>query len=130
MEEVVLNRFASTKNETLGDLIYRGKVVAKTLELPWKNNTNRVSCIPVGIYPVIRRRSAKYGLHFHVQNVPKRSYILIHNANYYWNLLGCIGVGETHKDINSDGDLDITNSKVTMNKLLAILPDKFYLKIV
>ena len=52
-----------------------------TLELPWRENRPCVSCIPPGTYPigwrVTRRRST-----YHIRNVPKRSYILIHSGNY------------------------------------------------
>jgi Family of unknown function (DUF5675) len=128
-DKVFLNRFKSEKTQTLGDLIYMGKVVAKTMELPWLGNANRISCIPVGTYKVERRRSQKYGIHFHVTGVPKRSLILIHHANYYHDLLGCIGVGATHVDIDKDGYLDITSSKAKMKELLRILPQTFDLVI-
>jgi len=111
------------------NFIYMGKVVAKTMELPWLGNANRISCIPVGTYKVERRRSQKYGIHFHVTGVPKRSLILIHHANYYHDLLGCIGVGATHADIDQDGYLDITSSKAKMKELLRILPQTFDLVI-
>lgn len=129
MRTVFLNRYKEDKVQTLGEMVYDGQVIAKTLELPYKANQFRVSCIPLGCYTVVRRRSAKFGNHFHILDVPNRDYILIHNANYYWNLLGCIGVGKDHKDINRDGYLDITDSRKTMTKLLAILPQTFYLVI-
>jgi len=129
MKTVFLNRVKEDKVQTLGEMIFEGQVIAKTLELPYKSNQFRVSCIPLGCYTVVRRRSAKFGNHFHILDVPGRDYILIHNANYYWNLLGCIGVGKEHRDINKDGYLDITDSKTTMTKLLAILPQTFYLVI-
>ena len=124
-KEVFINRFSSEKVQTLGDLIYDGKPLCKTLELPWLNNASRISCIPPGKYAVVRRRSAKYGEHFHVTGVPRRSLILIHNANHYHQLLGCIGVGRTHTDIDGDGNRDITHSRATMQMLLRTLPQSF-----
>lgn len=129
LEEVVLKRFKYDDKQVLGTLHYKGKEVAKTLELAWNNNNPRASCIPKGNYKVIRRKSAKYGNHFHILDVPRRSYILIHHANYYWNLLGCVAVGKAHIDINNDGYLDVTSSKPTMTKLLKELPLEFNLKI-
>lgn len=126
-DKVYLNRTKEQKLQTLGELLYQGKVVAKTIELPWKSNKNRISCIPTGIYQVVRRKSAKYGDHFHVLNVPGRSYILIHHGNYYNDFLGCIGVGASHADINGDGFLDVTSSKAKMRELLRLLPQKFEL---
>jgi Family of unknown function (DUF5675) len=129
MKQVFLNRFKGDAKQTLGELLFEGKEVAKTLELAWNNNNNRISCIPTGVYKVVRRKSAKYGNHFHVTNVPKRDFILIHNANYHYQLLGCIAVGRQHLDINKDGFLDVTESKNTMAKLLKLLPLEFELVI-
>lgn len=129
MEEVIIKRFKYDDKQVLGIMYYKGKEVAKTLELAWNNNNPRASSIPKGSYKVIRRKSAKYGNHFHILDVPKRSYILIHNANYYTQLLGCVAVGKDHADINKDGYLDVTSSKATMTKLLKELPLEFNLKI-
>lgn len=129
MEQVFLNRFQQDQKQTLGELLFNGQEVAKTLELAWNDNNNRISCIPTGIYKAVRRKSAKYGNHFHITNVPKRDFILIHNANYHYQLLGCIAVGKDHSDINKDGYLDVTQSKLTMQKLLKLLPLEFELVI-
>jgi len=127
--EVILKREKSDDKQTLGTMFYKNIEICKTLELAWNNNNNRISCIPKGNYKVIRRRSLKYGNHFHVLDVPKRSFILIHNANYHYQLLGCIAVGTKHVDINKDGYLDIQQSKKTMQILLKTLPLEFTLKI-
>ncbi len=100
-----------------------------TLELPWKDNKLRVSCIPCGTYLVKKRKSAKYGWHFHITDVEGRSYILIHNANYFHQLKGCIAVGNSHTDIDGDGLRDVTSSKSTMKQLNRLLPDEFELTI-
>lgn len=55
METVTLKRTSTNAFETLGDLIYKDAIVAKTLELPYSNNVHRVSCIPKGRYKVVRR---------------------------------------------------------------------------
>lgn len=73
-----------------------------TLELPWKDNTPRLSCIPTGSYSAAIRQSPKFGLTYHVKNVPGRSYILIHSGNFAGdreqglktNVLGCILLGK------------------------------------
>lgn len=64
-----------------------------------------------------------------IQNVPMRSNILIHVGNYTSDILGCILVGDSARDINNDGTIDVTNSKATMYKLLALIPDKFLVRI-
>lgn len=95
-----------------------------TLELPWKKNRKRVSCIPEGRYNVRKRHSAKYKDHLHILDVPDRSFILIHEANYVRQLLGCIAVGENRVDIDNDGLIDVTNSIATKKKLLSFLPQQ------
>ena len=132
METVTLIRNKvqqSLNTQTLGTLWYKGKQLCVTLELPWNNNMKRMSCIPTGTYTVVRRTSKKYGEHFHILNVPNRSLILIHHANYHYDLLGCIGVGKNFAFINKDAHLDITASRDTMKMLLKELPDTFNLKI-
>lgn len=100
-----------------------------TLELPWKDNATQVSCIPEGIYQVQTRKTDKFGLHYHVQNVPGREWILIHSANYVYQLLGCIIPGSRFVDLNKDGIPDITDSKATLNRLLAAVGKEFTLNI-
>lgn len=124
-----LTRTSSSPVQTLGDLfIYEnGKEIykCKTLELAWKNNEQKTSCIPTGRYSVVKRFSDKYKDHFHLTNVPGRSMILIHSGNHFTHTLGCILVGTAHTDINTDGHLDVVQSGATMQKLNQILPAAF-----
>ena len=101
----------------------------RTLELPDEKNQIRISCIPCGEYEVIKRWSEKYGDHFHILEVPDRDYILIHSANYYTQLLGCVAVGFSHTDIDGDGYRDVTNSRKALEKLNEHLPKRFDLTI-
>lgn len=130
---VQIKRTVHGTRQTLGELtVYLGQQVVyqcKTLELPWLNNAPQKSCIPAATYKVVKRRSPKYGDHFHILEVPNRSYILIHAANYVKQLLGCIAVGKNHVDINGDGLRDVTNSQNTIKMLNSILPDQFELTI-
>ena len=62
-----------------------------SIELPWKDNHARVSCIPEGRYELVKRWSPKFNRHLQVMNVPQREYILIHPANDAMHeLKGCI----------------------------------------
>lgn len=62
-----------------------------TIELPWKNNQARVSCIPEGRYELVKRWSRKFHRHVQVLDVPERKNILIHPANEALHeLKGCI----------------------------------------
>ena len=131
---VKIQRIQKDDFQTLGILtIYDDnnfpKWECRTLELPDKDNQSRISCIPEGTYTVVKRNSAKYGDHFHIKDVPNRSYILVHNANYKRQLLGCIAVGLSHTGIDGDGHRDVTRSKSTLKDLNRELPDTFQLEI-
>jgi hypothetical protein len=76
---------------TNGELLYMDRLVTYTIELPWKNNLARVSCIPEGRYELIKRWSLKFNWHLQIMNVSQRSFILIHPANDATReLKGCI----------------------------------------
>jgi len=99
------------------------------LELPWLDNTFQKSCIPEGIYIVKTRKTAKFGRHFHIQNVPGRTYILQHAGNYTRQILGCQLPGDRLTDINKDDIIDILNSRRTLDQMLAILGNEYELHI-
>jgi hypothetical protein len=132
-EKLVILR-SNFDRQTLGNMLVMSDTEVlfqcKTLELVWKNNERKQSCIPEGAYEVVKHESPTFGACFWIKNVPNRAEILIHPANYYSDLLGCVGVGQAHTDINGDGLRDITNSKKTMETLLKLLPSKFKLEIV
>ncbi|CAD0000494.1 DUF5675 family protein [Flavobacterium chungangense] len=78
-------------NGTNGRLEYEGKLICFTIELPWKNNIQQVSCIPEGEYFITKRYSRKFGWHLEVLQVASRSFILFHPANNALRELnGCI----------------------------------------
>ena len=120
--------------QTLGTLVLtddEGNKIynCKTLELPWLDNKRNESCIPLGNYKVVARQSARYNKHYHILDVPGRSFVLIHIGNYYTQTKGCILVGKSISDINSDGYLDVTNSKSALQELLKLAPNGFDLEI-
>ncbi|MCH4824292.1 DUF5675 family protein [Gramella lutea] len=133
--KVLIERIIDDGTQTLGRLFVLDKNNAikyqcDTLELSWKENKNRISCIPEGEYTVLKRFSKKFKNHFHITKVEGRSYILIHSGNFYSQILGCVLVGNDLKEINGDGRLDVVNSRETLADLLGILPGEFKLKIV
>jgi hypothetical protein len=103
--------------QTLGELQI-DNFKCYTLELGWNNNEKRKSCIPDGTYRVVKHKSPKFGLTFWIKDVPNRDAILIHAGNFHRHTLGCVLVGDNHRDTNGDGLLDVVNSKKTMEKLL------------
>ena len=96
--------------------------VCKTLELPWLNNTSGTSCIPEGKYKLAFVRSPRFQRNmWRVMQVPGRDGILIHSANFDRQLKGCIAPGLTAADIDGDGVIDVTSSKVTLKRLEDVL---------
>ena len=76
---------------TNGALLLKGEQICATIELPWKNNQHRISCIPEGRYALKKRYSPKHGWHLELMEVPNRQWILIHPANNaVTELEGCI----------------------------------------
>jgi hypothetical protein len=76
---------------TNGKLECEGKLICNTIELTWKNNETRVSCIPEGKYFIKKRYSQKFQWHLEIENVQNRSLILFHPANNaLQELNGCI----------------------------------------
>jgi hypothetical protein len=76
---------------TNGILEFEGKFICKTIELPWKNNETKVSCIPEGKYFIRKRYSKRFQRHLEIINVKNRSLILFHPANNaLQELNGCI----------------------------------------
>ena len=76
---------------TNGRLECEGRFISYTIELPWKKNEKRVSCIPEGKYFIKKRYSNKFKWHMEIVDVSNRSLILFHPANHAQNELnGCI----------------------------------------
>jgi hypothetical protein len=76
---------------TNGKLECEGKLICKTIELPWKRNQTKVSCVPEGRYYIKKRFSNKYNWHLELVGVSNRKLILFHPANNAQKeLLGCI----------------------------------------
>lgn len=123
MQSILLSRQAGTEQGTPGKLIIDGKEFCKTLELPWKDNLNGVSCIPTGRYIC----SVTYSQHFHrrlylVKNVPGRSGVRIHSGNFAgsapWksHVLGCILLGSAFGKLNNQ--LAILGSRNTVKRFV------------
>lgn len=89
---LTLTRYAYCETHTAGRVAFDNFRI-HTIERPWLGNKPFKSCIPAGSYRVERRESVKFGSHWHVQDVPERSLILIHAANYASELSGCIAPG-------------------------------------
>ncbi len=115
---LTIERKLSTDNCTMGYLVISGEVVCYTLELPWKDNRNNISCIPVGTYNGILRYDKKDGWRVQLENVPGRTGVQIHMGNYTREIAGCILIG-------TDGKIDDC-SVFNSSKAYSRLKNAFY----
>jgi hypothetical protein len=92
LSEIVLNRFCYHPQGTLGKIELEDEVFW-TIERPWLDNRPNVSCIPIGLYPMERRVSPRFGETWYMPDVPDRTWILMHVANFPKDVQGCIGIG-------------------------------------
>lgn len=90
MMNLVLKR-TYLMNGTNGCIYHNDVLICRTIELPWRENKQSVSCIPEGIYKLRKRYSTKFNWHMEIIGVINRSIILIHPANNAAKeLKGCI----------------------------------------
>jgi hypothetical protein len=132
---LILERQNADSVQTLGTMYVvnegdRIQYKCWALELPPRKNKKMISSIPIGSYDVVKRWSKKYGNHLYIKDVKNRSFILIHSGNTYLHTKGCILVGNDLGFVNQDEHLDVLNSKVTLKKLLELLPEKTRIMIV
>ncbi len=121
---VLLARLYETKDGTFGALSINGIKVCVTVERPWKNNDNGVSCIPAGTYKFTRFKSPHNGDCFLLQGVPNRDMIEIHAANVASQLKGCIAPGKSFAVFPEfEGAQGVTSSKLTLLTLFDLLPN-------
>jgi hypothetical protein len=115
--ELILERTYVSRLPTNGNLLYQGKLICHTLELPWNNNEHNISCIEEGTYEINRCFSTKFDWHFILRNVTNRKFILIHPANdAIKELKGCIAPVEELLRLGIGN-----NSKHAMQKLCLLL---------
>jgi len=133
----VLYRIEDSEFQTLGTLIlFKGleKIFeCKTIELAWKHNKNNISRIIGGgqKYKLSYYKSPSKGDTYLFDGTINRDYVEIHSANFANQILGCIAVGSNFSDINRDGNLDVVNSKKTLEQLITATKKKdIYLTII
>jgi len=107
--------------------MYAGDWNCYTIERPWKNNRPNVSCIPEGKYTCQPFSGTRFQDVVQVMNVPDRSYILIHAANFPQDVEGCIGVGSSF--VSDALEPAVYNSKRTLADFFDVVGYEFYLTI-
>lgn len=116
---------------SFGELFYRGKKIACTVEREWLQNKSNVSCVPGGRYKLTAHSGEKYKNTFALNNElkevthygsSKRTVCLFgHAANYPHQVKGCVGFGDGFMQL-SEG-LGVTNSDTTTKKILKFIRD-------
>lgn len=137
MPTLFVNRKTSNSGGTTSEVVY-GSKKWHGLEPPWLDNAPFLSCIPAGVYRLIRYRSPKYGncLAFIGGSVCldkrlidghliTRFACLVHGANYSRQLQGCLAIG---LKASPDGDPQtghpaVWSSKLALSELLRALPE-------
>lgn len=117
-----VRRLTQTDFATFGELVIHGDAVCKTLELPWKDNANGVSCIPAGTYWVEREFSPAFKRDlFELKDVPHRSECKFHPANVPHELKGCIALGEDYGTVG--GEDGVVRSRAAVDTFMALYAD-------
>jgi len=123
MRDTDLFRLRRSDQGTEG-LLVAGDFNCRTLELPWRENQQQISCIPPADYKVEIRLSNKYGRIYWVRQVPNRSYILIHSGNYAGDtskgfkshVMGCILLGKKSGFLG--GQVAVLNSRIVVRQFM------------
>lgn len=121
---MVLMRIEETDQGVFGHLLVDMKD-EKGTKFDCVTLENHLTLIPESTYMCTIYNSPKLGREVLLVNVPDRTFIEIHNANYASQLEGCIAVGDKR-----DGNA-VNNSVATLEKLieLAKTADKIVLRV-
>ena len=119
MKLVKLQRVSHSHTSTVGVLSVNG-FRCVTIERPWKSNEPYVSCIPAGVYTILKGyyNAGGYAA-FEVQDVPNRTEIKIHAANKASQLSGCIAPGK--EIVCMDDEVAVSSSRNTLGDFHAYL---------
>lgn len=125
---VKLHRSIQNEHGTFGVLSMEGKPLCVTLELPWKQNKPKVSCIPEGIYHCVPHSGQRFSNVWRLLDVPGRDSILIHAGNTVDDIQGCILVGMSFGEIK--GKPAVLQSQDALDMLRRKLPKEFTLQVI
>lgn len=124
MRHGTLKRTTTSDHGTFGQLVLDDGSTFCTGELPWRKNRKGLSCVPTGTYICVPFMSKRHGMCYLLQDVPGRSDVEIHSANfmgdrtlgYHCELLGCIALGESIDQMDSQRCL--LNSKKAIRRFM------------
>jgi hypothetical protein len=106
MERIILERFESTDQGTFGKIRINDETFY-TLELPWRDNRNDISCIPAGNYEcefsmsahfkrklyLVNGISGRFGVRIHSANFAGDKDMIVNGKKLKSQLHGCIALG-------------------------------------
>jgi hypothetical protein len=139
--EILRSAALSDQHGSFGALSIDGAPLYATCEQPWNNNLPDQSCIPVGDYELLPYDSPAHGqtVVFHnpalgVYGTPimipagatGRSLCEIHNANWPFQLKGCVAVGAHVMDMPPNGR-GVNSSVATLATLMQRWGDRMNL---
>lgn len=116
--DLIRSAALSDANGTFGSLSIDGEAFCATCEQPWNDNRADVSCIPEGEYQLLPYDSPAHGptVVFHnpelgiygtpammPSGAPSRSLCEIHNANWPFQVKGCVALGSHVMDLPPNG---------------------------
>jgi len=134
MRRIELKRFYRDKDRCLGVwTMDELEWPLFTLEPSWKENKKDESCIPEGVYSLEPYYSPENGGCFEIKDVPERTLIRVHIANWVRDTDGCICIGKVI-DVGREGgmtkkELGVFDSQNAMKELLEIIkePSELYI---
>jgi hypothetical protein len=106
----------ATTDALFGSMDYEGKRLGVTME-------RTAVAVPEGTYRGYKRDSAHFGTRVVGIDVPNRTNIECHPANFPRQLDGCIAIGET-----KDGDA-LDNSRAAFDRMMAAVPEEFTVEV-
>lgn len=109
---LTITRGERTTDAVFGEMAIDGKVVGVTME-------RTAVAIPEETYTAHLEMSPHFGFPTPHIDVPNRTYIEIHPANFPSQLEGCVAVGSS-----KDGDA-LDNSRLAFDRMMEIVPQEF-----
>lgn len=105
-----------TADASFGDMVYEEGELGRQLGVTMERTA---VIVPKGTYNAHLEMSPHFGFQTPHIDVPHRTYIEIHPANYPSQLEGCIALGTA-----KDGDA-LDNSKRAFDSMMDVLPQEF-----
>lgn len=101
-----------------------------SVEQAWRDNQPFKSCVPYGVYKLVRYRSTRYhdlwalrnpdlGVGVYSGDSLRYACLFTHIGNFPGNFVGCVGAGDSLGYI--DGQLGVGNTGVTTRRVLALM---------